>query len=370
MALASGGTSLLLLCALGYAMGHPQAHGGAALRLAWCLVPLAATVYLAASVARGDPGTRACGVFAVGLGPARLMALSALTTAFTCLLGSVLALLCFLQLRGDLSGVLPYAAAADGLLAAGRPLPVAAVLVLLAVVPLTACVTSALALRPRQARDPAAALDDEDHVPPPAARPGGLPWGIALLAVGLTVETYGGDAAPKKSGLPLPGSLADGSLWVLAGWALTALGLALAGPAVTFACGRLLGTRRPGGLRLLAGRILQQEARHVGRPLGVVCAVASGWYAALVLAVRDEPGAGPMTLLGALVVAGCTLTALLMAVVEVRRSRAHTAAALRRLGAPAGVLRTAAALRAGTLLAVFAPLTWIVAELAALPLEG
>ena len=37
----------LLLCALGYAMSHPQNPGGSALRLAWCLTPLAATVHLA-----------------------------------------------------------------------------------------------------------------------------------------------------------------------------------------------------------------------------------------------------------------------------------------------------------------------------------
>jgi hypothetical protein len=369
--LAAGATSLLLLCALGYAMGHPQAGANAALRLAWCLVPLVATVDCAAAVARNDPATRPPpGVFAAGLGPVRLSVISALTTAFTCLLGSALALLCFLQLRGDLPGGLPASGAADGLLAAGRPLPVAALLVLLAVVPLVACVTCALMLRPRRTPPEAHPGDDVDGPPAPAPRPGGLPWGVALFALGLTVEAYTGPADRKKDGLPLPSGLADGSAGVLAGWALTALGLAIAGPALTFACGRLLQTRRPSGLRLLAGRILQQEARRIGRPLGVVCAVASGSYAAVTLFAQNQPGAGPMTLLGGVTVAGCTVATLLMAAAQARQSRAHTTAALLRLGAPRGLLRTAVALRTGALLALFAPLTWAVAELAALPLEA
>ncbi len=68
VATASAGTAFLLLSTLGYAMSHPP--GGAALRLAWCAAPLAATVYLAAAVARADPGTRPRpGLSAIGLGP-------------------------------------------------------------------------------------------------------------------------------------------------------------------------------------------------------------------------------------------------------------------------------------------------------------
>ncbi len=65
---------------------------------------------------------------------------------------------------------------------------------------------------------------------------------------------------------------------------------------------------------------------------------------------------------------GCTVATLLTAAVEARQSRADTTAALLRLGAPATMLRSAAALRAGALLALFGPLTLMVAELAALPL--
>jgi hypothetical protein len=59
---------------------------------------------------------------------------------------------------------------------------------------------------------------------------------------------------------------------------------------------------------------------------------------------------------------------LLTAAVEARQARAATTAALLRLGAPATMLRSAAAVRAGALLALFGPLTLTVAELAALPL--
>lgn len=58
VAAASAGTGFLLLSCLGYALKRPEAAGSAALRLAWCVVPVAATVYLALAVARTDPGTR------------------------------------------------------------------------------------------------------------------------------------------------------------------------------------------------------------------------------------------------------------------------------------------------------------------------
>jgi len=157
---------------------------------------------------------------------------------------------------------------------------------------------------------------------------------------------------------------------VLVGWALTAFGLALAGPAITHLCGRLLQAVRPGALRLLAGRVLMEEAARIGRPLGVVCAVASGAYAMAVLYGRARPDVGPLTTLGALLVVGCAVATLLTAAVEARNARADTTAALLRLGAPATALRSAAALRTGALLAVFGPLTWAVAELAALPLTS
>ncbi|MFD9329580.1 hypothetical protein [Streptomyces sp. NPDC060065] len=476
---ASAGTGFLLLCTLGYAMAHPDASAASVLRLTWCVAPVAATVYFAVAVARTDPGTRPRpGLAAIGLGPGRLMAISAVTTALSTTLGSMLALLFFLHLRGDLTGM-PFDGAAAEFLAADRPLPLPAALTLLTLVPLAASVASALVLRPRGAtagrgiawlaaragavgsapargakrtprhadgtRTPgshdstsaaegagaydhsgahangdaydssrapgtvaaafegAAAHGDPSpydgngqdahevphgsgqsahlghqgapthdlslpELPPvPQTAPGGLPWGAAVLAAGLAVETYASRSGPAP-GLALPGGFAGGPVGVMVGWAMTAVGLALAGPAITYACGRLLQAVRPGALRLLAGRVLQAEARRIGQPLGVVCAVASGGYAMATLYTGARPDFGPLTTLGVLVVAGCTVLTLATAAVEARQARADTTAALLRMGAPVTMLRSAAALRVGALLAAFGPLTWAVTELAALPL--
>lgn len=366
VAAASAGTGFLLLCTLGYALGHPEAATNALLRLAWCVVPLTATVYFAVAVARSDPGTKPrAGLSAVGLGPARLTLLAAISTAVACTLGSMLALLFFLHLRGDLSG-LPFDGAARRLLASDKPLPLAAVLTLLTFVPLAASAASAVVLRPRTTRAAPSAETAEEPQDQPTPAPTGLPWGVALLAAGLAVETYASHA--RADGPPLPGGLGSSPSGVLVGWALTALGLALAGPALTYHCGRALQAVRPGAVRLLAGRVLQEEARRIGRPLGVVCAVASGAYAANVLYGDADPNLGPLTTLGAFLVVGCTVATLATAAVEARQARRHTTAALLRLGAPATMLRGAAALRAGLLLAVFGTLTWAVAELSAIPL--
>ncbi|MFF8981593.1 hypothetical protein ACF08A_33015 [Streptomyces cellulosae] len=416
---ASGGTGFLLLSALGHAMSHPD-PAASALRLAWCTAPLAATVYLAVAVARTDPATRPRpGLSAVGLGPVKLMAISAATTAASCLLGSVLALLVFLQLRGDLTGM-PLGGGAQQFLAAGRPLPLPAALTLLALVPLSASAAVAVSLRPTEPvtgagraaraygrfgayrRTPAlesfgaygrfgrqlgaaargrrtvteAPAREEDGtqdeaaeetadgspavVPPPVptAAPSGLPWGVAVLAVGLAVE-----ALTSRTG-------SEGSPAAFLGLALTSLGLALVGPGLAHLCGRLLQAVRPGALRLLAGRVLMTEATRIGRPLGVVCAVVSAAYAMASLHDRDDPSAGPLVVLGVLLVAGCTVATLLTAAVEAKQAHADTTASLRRLGAPAGTLRRAAALRAVALLALFGPLTVAVAELSAWPLGG
>jgi len=420
VAVASAGTGFLLLCTLGYAMGHPDSPAAAALRLAWCATPMAATVYFAVAVARTDPATKPRpGLSAIGLGPGRLMAISATTTALACTLGSMLALLFFLHLRGDLTGM-PFDGAAAEFLASEQPLPLPAALTLLALVPVTASLAVALVLRPRDLRPasgkgPARSYGrfgaygrsgaretfgtygrfgarlrgggrgatedgtteqpeptpDPDPSRPAAPReaPRGLPWGIAVLAAGLAVEAYA-SRAKDGGGLSLPGGLSDGPASVLVGWVLTAIGLALAGPGLTHFCGRLLQSVSPGALRLLAGRVLMEEATRIGRPLGVVCAVASGGFAMTALYDADAPAFGPLTTLGGLLVTGCTVATLLTAALEAKHARADTTAALLRLGAPATMLRSAAALRAGALLALFLPLTLLVAELAALPLAG
>jgi hypothetical protein len=451
VATASAGTGFLLLCTLGYAMSHPDNPGASVVRLAWCLTPLAATVQLAVAVARTDPAAKPRpGLAAIGLGPGRLMTVSATTTALSCTLGSLLALLLFLQLRGDLIGM-PSDGTAAQFLAAGQPLPLPASLTLLGTIPALASATVALVLRPRStattratphsygrfgayrrsvaletfgaygrfgarlrggerpsgrlteratesasgpkangtasasaqtsvqtsvqtweatpAPDIAVADLDPDPARPPAPReaPAGLPWGTAVVVAGLAVETYAGSSA-GDTGPGSPGGLPSGAPAVLVGWALIATGLALAGPGLTHLCGRLLQAARPGALRLLAGRVLMEEATRIGRPLGVVSAVTSGAYAMTTLYGSDAPSFGPLSTFGTLLVTGCTLATLLTAAVEAKQARADTTAALMRLGAPSLMLRSAAALRAGALLALFGPLTLIVAELAALPL--
>lgn len=372
VAAASAGVGFLLLCTLGYAAGHPAHSAGSVLRLLWCLVPLATTVQFAVAVARTDPSTRPrSGLSAVGLGPVRLSVLAAVSTAVSCTLGSAVALLFFLHLRGDLSG-LPFDGAAAGLLGADAPLPVAAVLVLLTLVPASAATASALALRTRPVRAASPAEDTADPAPAeelfaPAAPPTGLPWGVALTAAGLAVEAYASRGS-AGSPFPLPGKLDATPAWVLVGWTLTAIGLAMAGPGLTHLCGRLLQTVRPGAVRLLAGRVLMDEAQRIGRPLGVVCAVLSGIIAAFALYGTGPRPFGPLTALGAVLVIGCTTATLLTSALEAKQARAETARALLRLGAPASALRAATALRAAALLVVFAPITWAIAELAALPL--
>ncbi|MGW6774066.1 hypothetical protein ACWGBX_27105 [Streptomyces sp. NPDC055037] len=427
VAAASAGVGFLLLCTLGWALDHPA---GSQARLLWCLIPLAATVQFAVATARTDQSTLPrSGLSAVGLGPSRLAALAASSTAVSCTLGSAVALLFFLHLRGDLTGM-PFDGEAAKLLAAGRPLPLGAALTLLAAVPVLASAATWLALRTRTtaglppaparmpvrpvnamvmatdpATDMAADTDPEAdtrtasgkaieaaeaadaakapdaavneprvllpaRVPEPGPTPAGLPWGVAIAAAGLAVETYasrGGGGTPP----PLPGHFDGSSAGVLAGWALTAVGLALAGPGITHLCGLLLQAVRPGAIRLLAGRTLMAEARRIGRPLGVLCAVVSGAFAAATLyGPGDERPFGPLTGLGAALVIGCTVATVLTAVLEAKQARVSTTESLYRLGAPATLLRTAAAVRATTILVVFAPLTWAVAALAAVPLTN
>ncbi|QIY57836.1 hypothetical protein HEP86_29085 [Streptomyces sp. RPA4-5] len=367
---AAAGTGFLLLSTLGHAAGHPSAVDESLVRLLWCAAPLAATAQFAVSTARTDPAARLQrGMTAAGLGPLRLTLLATASTALTCFLGVALALLAFLRLRGDLGpGQLgrPSSLGLDSdLLGSGHPVPLVGALLLLATVPLTAAAATAVALRPR---DEAGAPEIDSR--PRTAQPSGLPWGIAMAAAGLAIEAYASRGAHAPGGLlPLPGRLVGSPPGVLAGWALSAFGLVLAGPGLVHLCGRLLCAGRPGALRLLSGRVLQEEAHRLGRPLGVLCAVASAAYAA-VKVYESSPASpfGPLTALGAAVVLACVTASALTAAVESRSARAHTTAALRRLGASASVLHRAAALRFLSLLLVLAPLTWTVAEMATLPL--
>lgn len=388
VACASAGVGFLLLAALGHA--SPE-------QLAWCAVPLAATVHFAVAVARADPHAKPSpGLSSAGFGPAAAPVVAAATTAVSCLLGSAVALLFFLHLRGELSG-LPFDGAAAALLGAGGPFPVVGALTLLACVPALAAAASAASLRPRRTaaqgsaaaaarlrarREAADAAGTAPDAPPPAGAagddpsiPADLPWGTALATTGLALGAYAGSFAGAGDGaalkLPLPGGSGDAAPAVVASWALIAAGLILAGPGVLHLCGRLLCALRPGALRLLAGRVLQQEARRVGRPLGALCAVATGGVlCTLVWPDGDDARSlGPLTVLGAALVVGCAVATVWMAALESRRARAQTTTALLRLGASPRLLRRAALVRTTVLLAVFAPLAVALGELASLPLR-
>ncbi|WP_053699133.1 hypothetical protein [Streptomyces sp. NRRL F-5755] len=385
VAAASGGTGFLLLAALGHAAAHPATAADSFVRLLWCAVPVAATIQLAVSAARTDPASRLQrGMSAAGLGPVRLTMIAATSTAVSCVLGSFVALLAFLMVRGDFGGA-TAADSATQLLGAGHSFPLAGALMLLAVVPVTAATATAVVLRPRRnargagrrtgastgagagAGEPLTAMGTSSTA---SAVPAALPWGMALTAAGLALETYvSRGPADADTLLPLPGRLIGSPPGVLAGWALSTLGLVLAGPGLARLSGRLLAAGRPGAVRLLAGRVLQEESRRIGRPLGVLCAVASGAYAAVkVYEAAPTRPFGPLTGLGAALVLACVTASALTAALEARWARTHTTAALRRLGTPRSVLFRASVLRVLALLVVLGPLTWAIAELAALPL--
>ncbi|MEU8653940.1 hypothetical protein [Streptomyces sp. NPDC048737] len=217
VAAASAGTGFLLLCTLGHALSHPGAPAGAALRLAWCAVPLAATVHLALAVARTDPGTRPRpGLAAIGLGPTRLMAVSATTTALSTALGSMLALLVFLHLRGDLTGM-PFDGAAASFLAADVPLPLPAALTLLALTPAAASLTVALTLRPRDNRPARTTRGTNPALRRFTTSAGGREtfgaygrFGARQARRAVTAPGPDGDGAPRQPGRTLTAPVLDG----------------------------------------------------------------------------------------------------------------------------------------------------------------
>lgn len=346
VAAASAGTGLLLLSSLGWALAHPQRGSyDAIVRLGWCVVPVVVTVQLAAAVGRAQPdGWPRTGLSAVGLGRTGVVLMSAANSAVVCATGSVVALLVFLQLRGDVTGV-PAGGIGPGVLAAGKPLPLAGAATLLALVPVAAAATGAAGLRPKTA--------------PSTDAPGGLPWGVALTAVGLAIEV----TAPKGHALPLPSGFGSIPPGAVGGWVVTTVGMVLAGPGLVHACGRFLASYRPNALRLLAGRALQAEARRIGRPLALLCATAAAGLAAYDL---HHP-LGPVTAFAAGLIAVCVLGTASLAFQETKAVRVPSTKALRELGASPALLRSALALRATVLLAAVIPLTVLIAALATIP---
>jgi hypothetical protein len=327
-----------LLRALGHALGEPAT--ASLPRLLWCLPVLAAVAWFAAAAARTVPAEqpeRIAGLTAAGAGPGRIRALIAGEAALSAALGSGLTLLAFLILRNDVAGP---ALAAD--LGTGIALPAAAPVVLLALVPLTAGCAAAAAV-PTVESLPGSTVP----APAPAAfHPVriAVPTGLAL--VGFALELYGLRPGAEQDGRPvvLPAHAGTVGVAALAGWALTALGLALLTAPLLALAGRLLAARRPEPLRLLAGRALTAQARRLGGPLAVL---------ALVLAVpavalgSGERSSTPVRVAAVLVV-GCAVGAVVARVLEIRATRGEVTDTLVRLGAPQGLLTSAAAVQAAT----------------------
>ncbi|MBB5936023.1 hypothetical protein FHS42_003092 [Streptomyces zagrosensis] len=453
VAAAAAGAGFLLLCALGYALAHPYEKSACLARLLWCVAPLAATVQLAVAVNRTESVfCPAPGLSAAGCGSFGRAVLAAASTALVCGVGSALALLAFLFLRGSVLGS-PLNAPTLDALAVGHRLPVGAVLTLLAVVPTSAAMAIALsqrtptaagrchtrplqgepqppsedapgpvpiapiALYASQGSSPIPAGTAPPHSairattagsgaavssPPPTTAPLAEPtvvprspstyvapramppvattetsrlvWGTALLLAGLALTAYASrDAADIHDLIPVPGHLTGAAAAVSAAWLLAALGLVLVGPALIRGCGSLLAMGRPGAVRLLAGRALQEEAGRLGRPLGALCAVASTTYVAVRLCnavpnLTVERLLGPLTGLGVALVMGCITATALITALETTNARADSTNALLCLGAPRSLRRQADTLRGATVFTALAVLTWIVAELVTMPL--
>ncbi|QKW21767.1 hypothetical protein HUT16_24320 [Kitasatospora sp. NA04385] len=336
-ATAAAVVAAFLLRALGRAL---QGTGGNLERLLWCLPPLAAVAWFAAAAARAVPAQhpeRITGLTAAGAGPARIRLLVAGETALACALGSAFTLLLFLILRNDIAG--PSLAPDIGM---GVPLPAAAPVALLAVLPLVAGVSAACAVRfperlPGRPAEPARSRYGALRLLLPAP----------VLLAGLGLELYGlrPDATDAERTVTLPAGLPATSPALLTGWALAGLALALwTGPLLALA-GRLLALHRPAPLRLLAGRGLTAQARGLGAPLAVLTSIV----VLMLVAWRSWAGTGTaapaLTLVEGALVLACAVAALAARLYELRAARRPALDALDRLGTPPGLLTGTATLR-------------------------
>ncbi|MFJ5233430.1 hypothetical protein ACIQBJ_26475 [Kitasatospora sp. NPDC088391] len=348
----------LLLRALGRAL---SGTGGNLERLLWCLPPLAAVAWFAAVAARAVPAQhpeRITGLTAAGAGAGRVRRLIAGETALACALGSAFTLLLFLVLRNDIAG--PGLAPDLGM---GVPLPAAAPVALLAVVPLVAGVSAACAVRLPEALPGRPA---EPARPRWTARRLALPGPLLLVGAGLELYGLRPDATSAERTLDLPGGLPATSPALLIGWAFAVFALALwTGPLLALA-GRLLALRAPAPLRLLAGRGLTAQAHRLGAPLAILTTVSAlalvGWRNW----ARTGADVPALTVVETVLVLACAVAALAARLHELRGEHRPTLAALDRLGTPPGLLTGALALRtlaAGTVLLVTGGLTLLLCPL-------
>ncbi|MFE4514508.1 hypothetical protein ACFRMQ_10015 [Kitasatospora sp. NPDC056783] len=338
-ALAAAVVAAFLLRSLGRAMSDPTDGGDPLVRLLWCLPPLAAVAWFAAVAARAVPARRPeriAGLTAAGAGSLRIRTLVAGEVVLACTLGSVLTLLLFLVLRNDVAG--PTLAADLGM---GVPLPTAAPVALLALVPLTAGTAAACAMPVTDALP-----GHRVHAPT-----GFGVWRIALATglgvIGAALELIALRPGAEADGRPvhLPAGLGTTSTAALGGWAASALGLALlTGPLLAWA-GRLLAVGRPTPLRLLAGRGLTAQARRLGAPLAVLTLAVALVLTTIRYWIGTPDSADALPAVEACLVLGCAVAALLARLAEVRTDRREVTEALLRLGTSPRLLFGAVALR-------------------------
>ncbi|WP_181799753.1 hypothetical protein [Kitasatospora acidiphila] len=330
-----------LLRALGRALSDPPGAHPAIERLLWCLPALAAVGWFAAIAARALPvqrPERTAGLAAAGAGPTRLRLLIAGELALACALGAVVTLLVFLVLRNEIAG--PSLAPELGM---GVPLPTAAPIALVTVLPLVGGLAAAVAVPATQP------LTDRQE-PLQAHRFGLLRIiAAALLTVGGTLtELYAlrPAAADDPRPLRLPAGLGHTSAVLLGAWATAVLGAALLTGPLLAGFGRLLALGRPTPRRLLAGRGLTGIARRLSAPLAVLAFTV----AVVLTSVRHwvAPGAagtGPLPAAEALLLTGCTVAAVLARLAEIRAARRGVVGTLLRLGGSPRLLFSAALLR-------------------------
>ncbi|MET8628305.1 hypothetical protein ABZW30_31960 [Kitasatospora sp. NPDC004669] len=338
-ALVAGVVAAFLLRSLGRALSDPLGGTDALVRLLWCLPPLAAVAWFAAVTARSVPARRPeriAGLTAAGAGSRTIRTLIAGEVALACTLGSVLTLLLFLVLRNDIAG--PSLAPDLGM---GVPLPAAAPVTLLALVPLTAGVAAACAV-------PAA-----DTLPGRRTHVRtdfgvwriALPIGLVVIGAALELIALRPDAAADGRPIHLPAGLGTTSTAALGGWAASALGLALlTGPLLAWT-GRLLAIGRPTPLRLLAGRGLTAQARRLGPPLAVLTLTVALVLTTIRYWIGTPDSADALPAVEACLVLGCAAAAVVSRLAEVRTDRSEVTDALLRLGASPRLLFGAVALR-------------------------
>ncbi|MFD8084246.1 hypothetical protein ACFV4F_21425 [Kitasatospora sp. NPDC059722] len=338
-ALASAVVAAFLLRALGRAMSDRPGDADALVRLLWCLPPLAAVAWFAAVAARAVPAQRPeriTGLTAAGAGSGRIRGLIAGEVALACTLGSVLTLLVFLVLRNDIAG--PSLAPDLGM---GVPLPAAAPLTLLALVPITAGIAAACAV------PFAETLPGGRRTTPTGFGPLRVAVPIGLAVVGLALELIALRPGAPADGRPvhLPAGLGSTSVAALGGWAASALGLALiTGPLLGWT-GRLLALGRPTPLRLLAGRGLTAQARRLGAPLAVLTLVVAMVLTTIRYWIGTPGSADALPAVEACLVLGCAAAAVAARLAEVRTDRRNVTDALLRLGTSPRLLFGAVALR-------------------------